>query len=140
MKPSEIIASARRQFGVDSGNYPDATAVIDLNLVYDDFNADIVSETNEDWFWNSIVTDSVVGQSEYRIEEAGTDDKISTVDEVFVKYGSSDQYQKARRIHPSELTKDRSYYESSQSVLDPIYFVQDQSVFVFPVADEAVTG
>lgn len=57
MTPAQIIAKARSYTGTDSANYPDATAIVDFNESYQDFCSDVVTELDENYFWDYLTTD-----------------------------------------------------------------------------------
>lgn len=142
MTPSTIIAQARTKTWVDSVNYPDAQGIIDFNFVYQDIISDIISEIDEDYFWNIIKTDSVINQEEYTIKRiASSDPFINEVNKVFVKYSSSDTYYtQATRVNPTTLDRDTDWYKLNQPKTSPIYYVQDNSVMIYPAPTEVVTN
>jgi hypothetical protein len=67
MIPSEIIAQMRRVVKVDTSQYTDTNALIDLNTLKDDFWSAIVTSVSEKYNWERWKTDSVALQSEYVI-------------------------------------------------------------------------
>lgn len=133
-----IFIKARRDCFVEVADYSDADALIDLNLIYDHLNSRIIEEVDEDFYWDSSVDATVVWQSEYPIETTGSFD-IVEVNKVFIKYTATDEPIQARRVSPLSLTKHPSWYTANQSKADPIYYVQDNSVFLYPAATEVVS-
>ena len=138
--PSTLIAQARLKTGVDSTNYTDAQGIVDFNFVYQDLIADIITEIDEDYFWNIVKATTVAGQEEYTINVVGSV-KLNQVNKLFVKYSSNDTYYvQARKVNPNALDKDMDWYKDHQSKLDPIFMVQDNSVFLYPAPTEAIAN
>lgn len=59
MNVSQIIARARRVAKYNTSNYVDADALDDLNVIKDEFWAEIVSRLEEDYNWEEWKTSSV---------------------------------------------------------------------------------
>lgn len=143
MTPSEIIARARTLSGTDSTNYTDAQGIKDFNAVYQDLISDIITEIDEDYFWDKIVTDSVASQNEYVIDDTQTSPnyRINQVNKVSVKYSDTDAYYtKATRVNPNDFENDEDWYKTNQPKTNPVYYVADDSVFIFPQPDANVTA
>lgn len=142
MNVSNIIAQGRIWL-VDSTQYTDDEAIVHFNLVYSDVISDIITKVDEDYYWDKVTDSLVQWQTEYRIEEivvSPTNYKINEINKVFVKYNSSATYHtKARRINPASLEFDFDWYATNQSTSDPIYYVQDNSVFIAPAPTANVT-
>lgn len=131
-----IFVKARRDCFVEITDYSDVDALIDINLIYDDLNSRIINEVDEDFYWDSSVDDTVVNQSEYPIETTW-DFNIVDINKVFIKYKTTDTYYtKARRINPWALEKHPSRYLVNQPQSDPFYYVQDNSVFLYPAPND----
>ncbi len=142
MTPAQIIAQARWKSWTDSTNYADAQAIVDFNEVYQDVISDVISEVDENYFWNEIKTNVVALQNEYTIDDTATSPnyRINRINKVSIKYGSWDAYYTpATRISPRDFSNDSDWYEANQSQTAPVYYVADNSVFVFPKPDENVT-
>jgi hypothetical protein len=71
MTPSQIIARARKWIA-DTTNYPDADGILDFNFVYQDLISEIITELDEDYFFDIAKTATVVWQEEYLIKQVGT--------------------------------------------------------------------
>jgi len=134
-----IFTKARRDCFIEESDYIDANAIIDLNLIYDDFVGRIIDEVDEDFFWDSSVDDAVAGQSEYPVETTSWYNIID-INKIFIRYNTTDTYPiKARRVSPATLDKHPDYYSANQSKADPIYYVQDNSIFLYPAPTETIT-
>jgi len=142
MTTAEIIAKARRLAHTNSTSYWDADAIIDLNNVYQDIIWDIVTYVDEDYFWDTGIVTSVLNQYEYLIADMWINpnaQKILQINKVFIKYKDTDTYYtKAIRVTPTTLTKDIQWYADNQSKVNPFYYIQDDSVFIFPKPDVSV--
>ena len=139
MNVSSIITKARRDCSVESTDYDDTDALTDLNLVYEDLISRIVDEVDEDYFWDSAIDTFKTEQSEYPIEETADWTKIIEINKIFVKYSTTWDFVKARRLNPAWLEKHPSWYAENWSNADPFYYVQDRSVFVYPYPSEDIT-
>ena len=141
MTPAQIIAKARLQAYVDSTMYPDAQALLDLNFVYQDIISEIITRVDEDYFWNIGKAPTVIWQEEYTITEIWeTPDnfKINQINKVFIKYTEDWWYTKATRVNPASLEFDSDWYKSNQCVLNPFFYIQDKSVFLFPAPTKVI--
>lgn len=127
------ITRARRLWGVDSHQYDDDDAIIDLNIRYHDIE-DAITKLQEDFFWDDFYTITVIDQEEYTIPEDAT--KILWVS---IKYSADDEYKTARLVDINNLDFDRDWYKLNQSSSDPIYHISDNSYFIYPVPSEAVS-
>lgn len=122
-------------------SYPDAQAMTDMNFWYRDMIVAITTKV-QDFFWTYWSTDSVIGQSEYTIEQftfsdATTRDIIS-IDGISVKYATWSDYYKLKKTGFDSLDLDLSKYATWAG--EPFYFIRDNSVFVFPTPTNVVTG
>lgn len=59
MNVTQIISRARRIAKYNTSNYPDASALEDLNVIKDEFWAEIVSRLEEDYNWDEWKTSTV---------------------------------------------------------------------------------
>ncbi len=60
MNTAQIVARARRLTHTNANNYKDADALEDLNLVYQELVDTIVTEVDEDFFWDFVESDTVI--------------------------------------------------------------------------------
>lgn len=143
MTTAQIIAMARSQSWTDSLTYPDATAIQHLNYVYQDITSSIITDIDEDYYFDIAKWDTVAWQEEYVIDTLvrnSVSKKINEINNVYIKYASTDPYYaKARRVNPTQLPYDMDWYKVSQSKQDPIFFIQDKSIFIYPAPDSTVT-
>lgn len=142
MNWAQILTRALKQTHTNPVDY--TTADIDMDIRYQELIDEVVSVWKEDHFWDIWTTDTVIGQNEYIAEKLGIspdDLDIKKVNKVFIKYSSTDQYfTKARYIAPSSLDEHPEYYSINQPVTDPFFYIQDNSIFIYPAPSAIVTG
>jgi len=143
MTPDQLITQARNATWMDTINYPDTQGIIDFNFVYQDIIADIITGIDEDYFFNIAKGDTVANQEEYNITEIWTSPdnvRINEINKVFIKYADSDTYYtEATRVNPTTLTNDTDWYKVNQPKTAPIFYIQDNSIFVYPAPNVIVT-
>lgn len=140
--PAQIVSDVRRFAHVNTTQYVDADAYLDLNKVKDDLWNRIVSR----WFssnynWDIWTATTVALQSEYLLDlPTGTNAGQKTINNVYINYDGETytntgglMYIKCREIDPKNLEMDWTWYEEFQSEFDPIFFQKDNSVFIAPV-------
>lgn len=144
MDVSVIIDDARTRSHTDSDDYADALAVRHLNLIYERMVDEIVVITKWDYFWDKWTANTVIGQSEYlatKLWIAPNDLDIKKINKVFIKYDSADTYYtRARYQPPHVLEYHPEYYEDNQSEADPFFYIQDNSIFIYPAPTAVVTA
>lgn len=72
MDGAALISLLRGTTGTDSGNYPDADAVTDLNLSYHGIEETVTNVAGEKYFWDRLDSDGVESQSEYSFDSSVT--------------------------------------------------------------------
>lgn len=148
--PAEIIKEAQDNTHTNENNYPAATDWIRaLNAVSDHINNEIVKNVNEYYFWDTFLIDTELNQTEYNIKtwkvawdwsDPKIDVYIKEVTKCFIKYESTaDFYTPVTKKSPELLEKDFDEYAQTQSKSDPIFYVQDRSIFVYPQPDPALS-
>lgn len=96
---------------------------------------------DNEYYYEQAKANTVVWKSEYTAIEVDPDypEAITRVKRVFVKYRADDQYYTPlREENPALLDYGKDYY-ADWSETDPFYYIQDNSVFIFPTPQEAVT-
>lgn len=141
MQVSDIYTLARTLTYTDSVQVPDATLAIFANLAYHDLENTIVSQVNEDYFYQEWTADTAIDQREYTLPvKAGTTAGVKKLLGVSVKYQATDtDYVKLRESKLSNLDKDIRYYEDNTSQENAFFIIWDQSVFIYPDPEEIVT-
>jgi hypothetical protein len=85
MTIAEIIARARRLCYVSSAQYPDATAIEDINIVYKDLTNTITNEVNENFFFDIIKADTIIGQNEYTLDDPTNSIYVNKIKSLYYK-------------------------------------------------------
>lgn len=136
-----IISKARRFANINTNDYPDVTAVSDLNDGKNDYWSSIISSVNEDYGWQTWTSDTVNLQSEYTLpNETSSYAGAKKIETVSVNYDGSTYpntgelvFWKADQVDPSNLEKTWEYYKQYQDPKQPIYYISDKSLFIAPV-------
>lgn len=129
----------------DNAQYLPAWAIEDLNVIYHQMEDFIVSEIWEGFFWDILQpTTTVVWQSEYTFPTwlIWNFDSANKIEWLSIKYTSTSDYVPAREVN-RQITiqeNDLTVLATKQPVSDPIYFIADNSVFIYPTPLEAVTN
>lgn len=135
--PSTAIANVRGRCHATTASYSDTIGIIHYNYAYEDVTCDI-QLLDEEYFFNYGESATVANQIEYTITAMWTQD-ITRVKNVFVKYTSDQEYfTKLKQVWPDYLTYGKDWHAVNQ--VEPIYFIQDNSIWIFPATTEAVTN
>lgn len=145
MNPASIIAQMRRKVKVDTSQYTDAEALIDLNTEKDSFwSAILTSVPLELYNWGSFVLDdSVSWQSGYALPAIASDTAwIKKITGLAINYDweyyndtTKYIYTKAREVNPNWLEFDWEYYVQNHSKNDPIYYIGANAVYIAPAPE-----
>ena len=140
MNVQSIINRARRLWYISSNQYTDAEALEDFNIVRSKLGKVINQRVDEDFFFDILTTDLIASQSEYNLFDDTNDIVVDKLQDVYVKYdATAAQHTKATLVDKDNLDKDLNWYAENQPQSNPIYYVADESVFVYPEGT-AVTG
>ena len=147
MDVTDILDLARDQTSKTATNLPNTTLIKYLNIVKNDFFSYLITAIDENYNWDYFNTDSVIWQDEYVFPEVAYDSAwILKLKELYISYDWDTYdnwliiYKKAREVWQWDLEKDWNYYLNYQSKDDPIFYIADNSVFVAPLPDTAVTN
>lgn len=142
MNVQQIIDRAIRLSHTDSDNYTNTMALEDLNLAYQELVDEIVSITKGDYFWDTGKTTTAIWQSEYVAEKLGlepNDLDIKKINKVFIKYTDGQEYPtQLKYVAPTLLEAHPDYYKDTQPTTDPFFYIQDNSIFIYPAPTEVV--
>lgn len=135
---------ALRQTHTEEADYTSTEASEDMEFRNQELVDEIVSITKWDYFWDTGISDSVVNQSEYLAEKLGIDPDdldIKKINKVFVKYSEEQEFPTfAKYQNPGALEYHPDYYKTNQPKSDPFFYIQDNSIFVYPAPTEVITG
>ncbi len=147
MNTVQIIAQMRRIVKIDTSQYTDANALIDLNTLKDEFWTAITTLKRK-VNWQRWKTSTIALQSEYTLAEVASDTAgTKQLSWVAINYNWKTytetwllKYIPADKVNPYTLPYDWSYYEENQNINNPIYFVADNSYFIAPAPRTIVTN
>lgn len=114
------------------------------NWSYQDVTGDI-QLLDEEYFFDYGLWDTVINQIEYQVTQIvsptyGTVD-ITQVKNVLVKYtATQSKFTPVTELWRESLENWTDYYAEYQDVNNPVYYIQDNSIWLFPAPTEAVTG
>lgn len=136
--PLESIANVRERLHTTSTNYPSDIAIKHYNRAYKKVTGKM-RLLDDEYYYEQGKTNTVVWQQEYEVKTLWVED-ITRVKRVFIKYSATDTYYTpVREENPAILPYWKDYYAEKQSKTDPFYYIQDNSIWVFPASTEAVT-
>lgn len=140
MTVAEIISLLRSQ--TYASWLTDAKLLSYINIAYHDLENSIIRYVKEDYFRDRYTTDTVANQKEYVLKSPTTTVIwMKKLKRAEIKYASTDQFRtlvKADTLNNYDISEDALSSYTSKSL--PIYTVSDNSVFIYPTPDVAVTG
>ena len=146
MDVSKIITLSRKLTHKTQAQVSDSDVVDYLNIAKDDFWTALITAVWENYHWTYWNTDIVNWQNEYIVPEVASDEewvlKLSSVS-ICYDWNTYDnwklQHIKAREESLWSLKKDMAYYENYSDYENPIYTVNDNSIFIFPAPKKDIT-
>jgi len=140
---STRIDRARTSNWIDDIQYTDTRAVQDANIIIHQIE-DFITSAIWEWFFWDIMTASttVIDQSEYKLPiiSSWNFNSAKKIEAISICYKDWWEFIPARQVNRQILQEehDLSRYETNQSETDPIYFIADDSYFIYPAPKEAV--
>lgn len=136
------VDNARTLNNVDDNQYTDTQALLHSNLIIHQIEDYIVNSIWERFFWDILtVENTVVNQNEYTLPTLPTwlFDWANKVEVVTIQYREWQDFIKAREVNFETLEHDLTWYNNYQSESEPIYFIADKSVFIYPAPKVQIT-
>lgn len=136
--PLQSIANVRTRIHSTTTNYPDSAGIEHYNRIY----KKVISKMrllDDEYFYQQGKSNTTIGQQEYTVTQIGTTD-VTRVKTVSIKFSATDTYYTPCREATSEEKERKDYYAVNQSKTDPFWYIQDNSIWIYPVATEAVTN
>lgn len=144
MNVATVFTVSRENTGTDSINMPDAPLMRYANIVYHDIEAKIVSYINEHVFYKKLATDTVANQEKYPFPAgwSATDtNELRKLLTVWIKYNTTDtEYTKCDEVNQSGWYLDIDNYKTAQYTGNPVFLIQDKSIYIYPAPSIAVTN
>lgn len=140
--PAVMITNARRFAHVNTTQYSDASAYLDLNHRKDELWNKIVNKGISSYYnWEEWTTDTVALQGEYTLEiPTSTVAGQKTLNNVYINYDWETytntwvlKYIKAKEVDPKNLDYEWGFYQENQSQDFPMYYQKDNSIFIAPI-------
>jgi hypothetical protein len=139
MDSQSLISLARTQAHTSDTIVSDSEALTLLNIVYHDVVNTIKRDVWEDFLYQTWEIDAETGITAYPFNENdSTEDNIDKIRNVFIKYSDTSDYIKATHVLASSLEKIETYYAEFQPENDPIFYVQNDTLRIFPAPKEDV--
>lgn len=126
----------------NNANLPEATLLTITNVTYRDLINIIVSEVNEDFFYDEWTTELTANQREYSfpVRTANTP-WLKKITGVWVKYKSTDDYFTITTPTKfSNLTRDPTFFVEGQPNSKPFFTVADKSLFLYPTPTTTIAS
>lgn len=139
MKPSKIIDKAIRLTYTNNWEYnPETEWLEDLIEVLQDVYTTIDTEVNEEYLYDIYTTDLVEWQNEYTFQTpTSTSAWMNKFKYLYIKYWN--EYKRARYVSEATMQETPFYNEVNRSEADPIWYIADESVFIYPAPKSNVT-
>jgi len=143
--PLQAIANVREdRIHATTTGYPDSVGIKHYNRSYKKVMSKMRLTDNE-YFYDQWLSNTVIGQVEYNITEIVSPNywtvDITRVKRVYIKFTADQEFfTPCREESPAKLAYGKDYYAERQSKVDPFYYIQDNSIWVFPAVEEVVTG
>ena len=142
--PTQAISNVRTRTHSNTQSYSNDIGILHYNWSYQDVTGDI-QLLDEEYFFDYGIGDTAIDQIEYQVKQIvsptyGTVD-ITQTKNVLVKYtATQENYINASEVHKESLEHGTDYYAKNQDINDPFFYIQDNSIWLFPAPKEAVTG
>lgn len=135
------IDDAMIAYWIDAQQYKPAQQVRDANVVYHKIEDFIVHNIWEWFFWDiATVEDTVANQNEYTfpVIPSWNFDSVQKIENISIKYETNGKFYQATPINRETITEDLSELNERYSEVKPVYFIADNSYFIFPAPKEAI--
>ena len=140
MDGAELINYLKIATNTENSDIPDSTYELALSESHTKIVEKIKAKVDSKLFYTEKTADLEIGKKEYN------DLPITSASAVWIKYSEFEadwvtpgKYVKSRIKDITELDKSLADLEENQSQSRPIFMIADNSIFLYPVADEDVT-
>lgn len=141
MDVSDIISLARTLTHSNSNQVSDAQLLTYVNIIYNKMSNKIISEVDEDYFWDEFITNLVADQNEYSLKEAtALASWMKKVTRVECKWLDTDTYKSLVAADTvSNYNTSTGKLGVNLSAWDAFYDVKDGSIFLYPTPTANIT-
>ena len=135
---TDIASYIREQTGVNSTNVTDSQLYRYINISYHEIENAIVTNLNEDFFWNELKFSLTANQSEYTLDTTVVGNRSGTnkILSVAIDYNGNGSYVTAVPTTGDNL----EYKRSNTSAQYPLFRIMDGSIEIFPAPYKNVTN
>jgi hypothetical protein len=135
---TDIATYIREQTGVTTTNVTDTQLYRFINISYHEIENAIVTNLNEDFFWNEVTGSLVINQAEYTNDQSisGQISGTNKILSVAIDYDGDGQFVTAKLTTGDDL----EYKRTASSSQYPMYRVMDNSIEIFPTPIKSVTN
>lgn len=147
MTISQLCNLIRDQYYLDINDYSNTRLLTYINPLKDRIWSFFITYINEYYNWDTFKANSVVWQSEYIFPQIASNSLwTKKINEVLVNYDNTTytnwslQYVKAKKVDLHNLQYEWEYYINNQPKTAPIYYLADNSIFIAPMPDVAITN
>jgi len=142
MDVSNIIALARTLTHTNDQQVGDTQALEYLNIIYNKIANRIITQIDEDYFWDEFLTTPVIDQNEYTFQWASaTTSGMKKITRVEMKWSDWDSYSKLVSADTlSSYSRTTDYLTENISTDEWFFDVKDWSLFIYPAPTEAVSN
>lgn len=141
MNMQDILDLSRNLTYKTSSQVPDDQLIQYSNINYKQLVRKIITDVNEDFFYEEWTTDLVSWQEEYIIPAvSSTNQWAFKLLWIEVKYSDDSQYYKKLTAETiASLGKSLWYYKTEQPTTEPFYRLAENSIFIYPTPTKDVT-
>jgi len=140
MNVEEIVTNVRTMSWVDKNYYTDELAIAHFNFIYQDLTNEVITELNEDYYYDIAITDILKYINRYNIKtflHNGSTRDINKIKNVWIKYKATDKYFiKAERVNVANLEYWLDYYEKNQPKEKPFFYLSWNEISIYPTPTE----
>lgn len=135
---TDIATYIREQTGVTTANVTDTQLYRAINISYHEIENAIVTDLNEDFFYNEMTFSLAINQAEYSYDVAivGQTSGTNKIISLALDYNGTGQFVTAKITTGDDL----EYKRSNASAQYPLYRVMDNSIEIFPTPTKAATN
>jgi len=90
--PQEVINRARKLWGVSAGQYNDAQALQDFNIIYQELSDLIIQDVDERYFSDLITTPLVANQEEYTLTDLPNKVRVNKINKSEADFKNNGKY------------------------------------------------
>jgi hypothetical protein len=108
-------------------------------VVYKEIQNALIRKVNENYFYDILITDTLIGQNEYTLRTADNDDiGMKKIISANIKWKNTDTYYSKLAQSSTTLSTQAIDEQKISPDQEPFIQIKDGSVFIFPAPTESV--